>query len=592
GSAINIATGNSGSSCSHCGCDFWCDGHAGRVHQDADNTIDSRLVQEITQSAPTTADAYAYNWPASDSIVPEVACFSSCSHNHGHNNNGVQNATAIAAAQPVQSASELYVGTVSGQALNTTTRTGSSCSSCDRFGHTSQHATNFVQTIPDQFISQHAPSDADAYAENWPFGHSSQQQALAIAVAAPRQQASQAEKDFVAGTASNVNLGSGSVHQDADNTTLNNPLAGGFQDIEQHAPVDASAEAYNYGSDFLPWLSHHGFGGLQSATAIAAGAPLQIASQAQTNYLNVSASNVNVGSQCSHCGSFGHRVDQDATNVTDNEVTQTITQRAPTTATAYAANEGQSSGWWCIFVHCSNSPQNATAIATATPKQKAEQNAISTSIGSAANVNLGNSGSGCHWFCGHGHDQTADNDTLNLLNQDLTQRAPADAEANAFNSPNWGLGGIWGENWNGCGSCGGLGLNTLAPLAGLKSNLGYSVPSFNAPIFSAPVTLSGLPTGLGNLGSTNIAFGGQDLGVKLGLNIGNSESLNLPTISNLLHGVSLFGLLHGVVSLSLNLSVTTPWVQYAAAVAHQTPYSVLFSVSQQQGLAPWYGILL
>jgi hypothetical protein len=597
GSAINIASGNS-NSCSHCGCDFWC-GSNGRVHQDADNYVESGPEQTITQHAPTTVDAYAYNWPTGDSIVPESLCFSSCGHNFGNSFGGTQSATAIAAAQPVQSASETYWASVSGQALNTLVRTGNSCGSCGFFGGSSyQHASNDVENFPYQTITQRAPVDANADAENWAFGHGSQQQALAIAVGAPRQLASEFERDYVLGTASNVSLSSGSVHQDADNTTYNGVFSGvgGYQTITQRAPVDADAYAYNYPSSSMPWFFGFGNGGLQSATAIAAGAPLQIASQVQDrNYVSGVASNVNLGGQCGSCGFFGLGASQDATNYTDNEVYQRITQRAPTTVTADAENEGQASGWWCIFSGCSNNPQTATAIATSAAKQTANEKASAWLTGNATNVNLSNNFGGCHlFFCGFGHEQDADNTSLNTLDQFLTQRARSDSEATAFNSPSWfDLGGIWGQggNWSGCGSCGGLGLNTLSPLAGLTSNLGYGVPSFNAPLFSTPVTLSGL-NGLGNLGSTNIAFGGQDLGIKLGLNIGNSESLNLPTVSNLLHGVSLFGLLQGAVSLSLNLSVTTPWVQYAAAVAHQTPYSVLFSVSQQQGIAPWLGILL
>ncbi|MBF6589238.1 MAG: hypothetical protein IVW57_01750 [Ktedonobacterales bacterium] len=576
GSAVNIFTGASHS----CGCDQWGNDNV----QYADNYVESDPSQEITQRAPSDVTAYAYNYPSDSIIWDECGCGSQ------HGLGSVQNATAIAAAQPIQSASQVYLGNVSGQALNTWL--GTSCS-CEGFNWGTQDANNDTENYPSQEITQNASLDGNDYgvtadAENWGFGFGGHQQAFAVAVAAPRQLASQFESDKVVGTATNVSLGASSPDQYADNTTYNGESDGGYQTIHQDAPSYVEADAYNYPS--LIWVPGDvcggcGFAGSQNATAIAGAAPVQTASQYQANGVYGSATNLNVGGRCG-CD-FWNSTYQDAYNTTDNEVNQNIHQDAPAYVYADAENVGLPFFWGCDF-GCFGGQQNATAIATAASVQHANQTSLVGLRGQATNVNLShNCSCGC-WWCGSS-DQYASNESNNSVDQDLTQHGATDSEAYAYNYPEYFF--PWGGN-SGCGC--GTGSFGQPALASFRANVGNG-STFSAPSLSTPAVLSGLSlNGLGgNWGSSNINLAGdQGLGIKLGLSISNSESLNLPTISQLLHGVSLFGLLHGVVALSLNLSVTTPWVQVATAVAHETPFSVLFSVSQQQGFGPWNGFLL
>ncbi len=579
GSAANIDTGSNSGSCGYC--------NRGRQQgnlQLALNVTLSATSQKINQYAPTYVTAKAVNYPTV--IGDEHNCNRCEAGSYG----SVQNATAVAAANPVLAASQAsYFDSVKGQATNVAL--GGSCSSCgSSHNGGAQVAINVTASFPSQRINQDGATWVDATAKNDGFGLGGSQQSTAAAIAAPRLAASQYQYDYLTGSASNVNLSSGSGNQIALNVTYND----GDQSIKQYAPSYVTAKAENSSSNL--WgecgCNYGGFGGEQNATAIAGAATVLTASQMQSNEAVGAASNLNLGSSCGYCCGYcgyghGHGSNQFAFNLTTNNVNQSIVQVAPAWASAKATNENLPFLWSC-WSGCYGGPQNATAIATATPSLHASQSSISYVHGAATNVNLsssfgGYSNCGCQRDSYGNQGQFAFNHTHNSVDQDLFQFGPAKSKSYAYNPPTF-FTGLWGGEYGNsvCGQCsGGLG--------GLRANAAY-VPTYSAPVISAPVAYSGLP--LSGIGTNYNVAGASNLGIKLGLNVSNSEVLNLPTISQLLHGVTLFGLLHGLVSVNLSLSVTTPWAQVAVAVAHESPFAVLFSVSAQHSLAPWYGYLL
>ena len=575
GSATNLNTGNS----SNCGCGSRDNGRGnGSNHgQLAINVTLSSPDQHISQWAPTDVSANATNYPGHNNQE-----WGGCGC--GNNSFGsVQNATAIAAAQPEQSASSVYTGQVSGQALNTSLSSG--CSSCYGSGSGSQLAFNFTNNDPSQRIDQNGHAVVSADAKNLGFGGA--QDAFAASVAAPRQVATQYESVDVAGAATNLALSGNSGNQVAVNFTENRT----HQSIDQDAPVYANAYATNYPQSNHHGRSNGGFGGDQIATAIAGAAPVQTASQSQWDGANGAATNLNLGSSYgfnSGCGCnwWNTGRDQQAFNTTTNISNQRVNQWAPANVFASAKNEGASSFWGCYSV-CYGGSQNATAIATSAASQHANQTAFNGVSGRASNVSLSDAGICCWCGCNGGSSQYASNDSYHLLNQRVWQNGRTDVDAFAHNYPSFSF-GPWG-GFGGGSSCGCYG----SSLSGLGANVAYAMPTYRAPILSTPYSLSGPSlNGICNAGCSNLNFGGSDLGISLGLSINNSASLNLPSITQLLHGVSLFDMLHGMVSVSLHLSVTTPWVQIATAVAQETPFTVLFSASEAHGLAPWYGYLL
>jgi hypothetical protein len=587
GSATNVNTGHDDFGC---GCDFGDFGSCGcdrggefgllssRRHHGTDqvaiNLSLSHISQKIVQVAPTDVTARAVNFPVSHGGLRREC--RRCEFGFG----GVQNATAIAAANPILAASETDISHTQGSATNVSLGTG--CSRCDFFGRRAgeQVAINTTLNFPSQHIVQVAPAWVSAKAENKGFGFDGDQQAFAAAVSAPRLAASQIQFDNVKGSATNVSLGSRSGHQIAINTTFND----GDQSIKQIAPTHVDATAENR-PERIVWDEcgcDFGLGGDQNATAIAGAAPVLTASQTQFDTAFGSATNLDLSNSCGFC-SFGRGARQFALNHTSNDVDQSIKQIAPSWVDARAENEGLPFIWGCDF-ECFGGPQNATAIATASPVLHANQWADASVHGSATNVNLGSSFGRRHH---RSSNQIAINHSDGDLDQDLLQLTPAWSDAFALNTPSF-LIGPWGE-FGGL-SCGACGAGPFGPsLAGFRSNEAF-VPTLRAPSISTPLTIGGSPlTGLG----TNFNLAGvPNLGIKLGLSVTNSEALNLPTIGQLLHGVTLFGLLHGLVTVNLSLSVTTPWVQVATAVAHESPFAVLFSVSAQHNLAPWYGYLL